>query len=147
MPVHHKGGCVCGAVRFEVEGDPKTTAVCHCKFCQKRTGSTNAFLIYYNQSSVKFLEGELKTYRHVSDVSGRWIDIQSCMKCGSSISWTLELVPSWRGFEGGSFDDNSVFTRNVHMWTNSSHPSEIFSGQDTCFSQQPPFTTEQYEAM
>ena len=143
----HKGGCVCGAVRYEIQGEPNSTVVCHCKFCQKRTGSTNAFLVYFTKNKIKSIEGALKTYRHISDSSGRWVDIQFCEQCGSSVTWTIELVPTWRGFEGGSFDDCTVFPRNVHMWTDSSHPSEKFSEEDMCFPQQPPFTTEQYESM
>ena len=144
--IHH-GGCLCGEVRYAVEGMPRSTVVCHCKFCQKRTGGTNAFLVYFKQHVVKSLVGPLKKYRHVSDQSGRWIDIEHCEKCGSPVTWTLELVPSWRGFEGGSFDNNSVFPRNLHMWTDSSHPSETFSEDDMCFPVQAPFTTEQLEAL
>jgi len=143
----HKGGCLCGEVSYEVQGEPRSALVCHCKFCQKRTGSTNAFLVYFNHDDIKSISGPLKTFRHVSDDSGRWIDIEFCEKCGSSVTWTLELVPSWRGFDGGTFDDCSVFSRKVHMWTDSSHPSEQFSEDDICFPVQPPFTTEQLEAM
>ena len=35
----HLGGCVCGAVRYRVHGDPVVGTVCHCRFCQKRLAS------------------------------------------------------------------------------------------------------------
>jgi len=147
MRTLHTGACLCGAVKYSIEGDPKSSIVCHCKFCQQRTGSTSAFLIYFEQDTVKSLEGQLKSYTHVSDESGRQIVIEFCENCGSPVTWTLDLVPSWRGFEGGSFDDNSQFSRNTHMWTDSCHPSERFAEDDVCFPKQPPFTTEQLESM
>lgn len=141
----HQGRCLCGAVSYETHGKPKASLVCHCKFCQRRTGSNNGFLVYFHNDAVKSLTGPLKTYRHISDGSGRWVDVQFCEKCGSSVTWTLELAPSWRGFDAGTFDDNSIFPRNVHMWTDNSHPSEKFSEDDICYPVQPPFNTEQLE--
>ena len=41
------GGCLCGAVRYEIEGEPQMTAVCHCTHCQRQSGgvfSTNLVL-------------------------------------------------------------------------------------------------------
>ena len=35
----HEGGCVCGNVRYRSIGAPMLATVCHCTFCQKRTGS------------------------------------------------------------------------------------------------------------
>ena len=147
MEIEHSGGCLCGAVRFTIEGKPVTTVVCHCTFCQKRTGSTNAFLIYFNKNAVVSLGGPLEKFVHVSDESGRKIEIEFCQTCGSHVTWTLDLVPSWRGFEGGSFDDNSGFSRKIHMWTDSSHPSEKFSDDQICFHKQPPFNTEKLEEL
>lgn len=142
----HEGGCLCGAVRYAVEGKPRTTIVCHCKFCQQRTGSTNAFLVYFKQDTVRYLEGPLRTYVHVSDESKRRINIQFCGACGSHVSWALDLMPSWRGFKGGSFDDNSMFSRRTHMWTDSCHPSESFDESSVCYPKQPPLTIEDLEA-
>jgi hypothetical protein len=40
-----KGGCLCGAVRYTAEADPTSATVCHCRDCQKFTGSAFAALI------------------------------------------------------------------------------------------------------
>ena len=143
----HSGGCPCGAVRYEVAGAPKTTLYCHCKFCQQRTGSTHAQLVYFHKDALKKLTGSLKKHRHDSDTSGRWIETESCEKCGASVTWTLELVPSWRGFEGSSFDNNFRFPCRVHQWTDSADPSSVINLADTRFPKQAPFTTEQLEKL
>ena len=40
-----KGGCLCGAVRYTADADPTSATVCHCKDCQKFTGSAFAVLV------------------------------------------------------------------------------------------------------
>ena len=39
------GGCLCGAVRYTAEADPTSATVCHCRDCQKFTGSAFAALV------------------------------------------------------------------------------------------------------
>ena len=36
----HQGGCLCGKVRYETDGSPERSGVCHCRYCQLRTGSS-----------------------------------------------------------------------------------------------------------
>ena len=106
-----------------------------------------ALLVYFRKDDVKVLDGPLKKYRHVSDQSDRWIDSEFCKKCGSAVTWTLKLVPGWLGFEGGVFDDIEKLKCHTHMWTDSAHPSVVIDPEDTCYREQPPFTTEQLEAL
>ena len=143
----HLGGCPCGSVRYEVAGAPKTTLYCHCKFCQARTGSTHAQLVYFRKDAVISFSGQLIKKRHESDESGRWIETESCKQCGASVTWTLELVPSWRGFEGSSFDNNKSFPCRVHQWTDSADPTTKINPTDTRFPKQAPFTTAQLEKL
>ena len=39
MSANRTGGCLCGAVRYELSGDPIRTMVCNCKNCQRTSGS------------------------------------------------------------------------------------------------------------
>ena len=45
----HLGGCVCGAVRYRVHGNPVVGTVCHCRFCQKRLASSFAVLASFKK--------------------------------------------------------------------------------------------------
>ena len=54
-----KGGCLCGAVRYTAEADPTSATVCHCRDCQKFTGSAFAALVRVPKEAVT-IEGTLK---------------------------------------------------------------------------------------
>jgi Glutathione-dependent formaldehyde-activating enzyme len=47
-----KGGCLCGAVRYKAEADPTSATVCHCRDCQKFTGSAFAALVRVPKEAV-----------------------------------------------------------------------------------------------
>ena len=68
------GGCRCGAVRYQVEGEPIKTGLCHCTECRKETGS--AFLYYADWPRDAFsVTGDFATFE------GR----SFCPRCGSTL--------------------------------------------------------------
>ena len=118
----HEGGCLCGAVRYRVNEAPVRTSVCHCTFCQRRTGSAFGIGVYFRQEDVE-ITGVLKSYEHRSDDSGRWLRTEFCPTCGTTVTWTLELLPGGRGIAGGTFDDPTTWLKiERHAWTRSAHP-------------------------
>ena len=118
----HEGGCLCGAVRYRVTGTPIRVSVCHCTFCQRRTGSAFGIGVYVKKEDFQLLKGELKSYEHRSDESGRWLRVEFCPNCGNPLTWTLEVMPEGRGVAAGSFDDKSWIKPVRHSWTRSKHP-------------------------
>jgi hypothetical protein len=122
------GQCVCGEVSFEVIGEPKRITICHCKWCQRRTGSAFGVEVVFDASDVVINDEAVSWYRHHSDESGRWLDQHFCAKCGSNIGFTLEAVPGIRTIAAGTFDEQSwlnsdkytqrhVFTRSAQHWS------------------------------
>ena len=68
------GGCLCGAVRYQVHGEPFKSGLCHCADCRKVTGTS--FLAYADWLSHQFnYEGRIETY------AGR----SFCPTCGSRL--------------------------------------------------------------
>jgi hypothetical protein len=53
---------------------------------------------------------EIARYRHVSDESGRWLDVAFCRRCGTNLGFTLEAVPGVRTLPAGAFDDPGWIT-------------------------------------
>ena len=69
------GGCLCGAVRYEVHGEPMMVGLCHCEDCRKATGGNALYYADWPVSAVR-MEGALATY------SGR----SFCPDCGSRVA-------------------------------------------------------------
>lgn len=117
----HEGGWVCGTVRYRPVGvpNPTLTGVCHCTNCQRRTGSAFGISVYFADTDVVITQGELKSYTYRSDESRRWARMEFCPTCGTTVMWTAEAAPGFRGVAGGTFDDPNWFELHVHAWTRS----------------------------
>src|SRR5215470_14968068 len=97
MKAKHSGSCLCGEVRFEVDGDFERFYLCHCEFCRKDTGSTHAANLFTSPAGLKWLSGEervkrfnLPSTKHVRSF---------CSICGSALpciqmNGTLLVVPA-----------------------------------------------------
>jgi hypothetical protein len=115
----HSGGCVCRAVRYRVHGNPTVGTVCHCTFCQRRLASAFAVLASFPQEAVELLQGQLSEYEHRSDESGRWLRMNFCPKCGTTVFHTAEIRPGIRTVTGGTFDAPEWFSIDRHIWVQS----------------------------
>ena len=65
-----KGGCACGAVRYECSADPIMAANCYCKDCQHSTGTAMASVLLVPKAALK-LTGELRQYEVTGDSGNR----------------------------------------------------------------------------
>jgi hypothetical protein len=115
----HEGGCSCGAVRYRAKATPVRTSVCHCSFCQRRTGSAFGIGVFFRDEDVEFISGDLKAYEHRSDETQRWLRMQFCSTCGNTLTWTVEALPGMRAIAGGTFDDPNWLELSRHVWTRS----------------------------
>jgi len=124
---NREGQCVCGEVTYTVLGEPRRVTICHCKWCQRRTGSAFGVEVVFDVNQIKINDESVSRYRHISDESGRWVDQHFCCICGSNIGFTLEAVPDIRTIAAGTFDDPSwlehtkyqrrhVYTRSAQDW-------------------------------
>lgn len=116
MGSDHQGGCVCGTVRFTAHGEPARVTICHCTWCQRRTGSAFGVEAVYKADDVDFVGDSIRVYRHTSDASGRWLDQYFCAKCGTNLGLALEATAGIRSIPAGTFDDPSWLTRDrIHF--------------------------------
>ena len=114
-----EGGCLCGTVRFRATEAPLRTLACHCRFCQKVTGSAYFAESMFPMSAVQFNGGEMKRYEHVSDGSRKKVWVHFCANCGTTVSLTFERWPDIRGIARGCYDDPDAVTVSSHIWTRS----------------------------
>ena len=80
----HKGGCLCGKSRFETYAKPVANIICHCRYCQLRTGSPFGNILYFDKKYFKFITGNLKTYKFITESGREWKNY-FCSNCATII--------------------------------------------------------------
>ena len=120
-----EGGCLCGKVRYTVSADPVFTGVCHCKNCQKGTGSAFSVVAGVPSQGLS-ISGEPKTYVGRGD-SGQETRRRFCSECGSPITSEAAMMPGITMVEVGTLDDPSAMSgdrRVQEIGTQRSHARE-----------------------
>jgi hypothetical protein len=107
----HGGGCLCGAVRFEVRGTPKWTAYCHCGSCRKHTGAPVSAFAGFERTQVTLTKGQLAIF-----VSSPGVTRGFCSVCGSTLTYEGDRWPSEMHFHVGAFDLPQDFPPTGHAF-------------------------------
>ena len=102
---HLTGGCHCGKLRYAVDADPIFSAVCHCRTCQKQTGTAFRVVIAVPRAAVS-VDGASKTYTRPGD-SGQQVVNRFCPDCGSTVVIEPTALPSVTIIPAGTLDDTS----------------------------------------
>ncbi len=97
-----QGQCLCGAVRFTVEGPPKWTSYCHCRSCRRHTGAPVSAYAGFESAKVRFTHGEPAYFSSSAGVRRGF-----CARCGSTLSYEGERWPGEIHMHIGAFDDPS----------------------------------------
>ncbi len=77
-PSNVTGGCLCGAIRYEASEPPIDAGICHCRMCQKSTGSAFMVIAGFLRTALRFSKGEPKLYKSSSIMEKGF-----CPNCGS----------------------------------------------------------------
>lgn len=102
---HSFGGCLCGALRYAVSAAPIRVTFCHCRFCQRATGSPYFMEPIYEEEAFSFAAGAPTIYEHRSEGSGKLIRIHFCDRCGTKLMYTFERFPGVVGIFAGTLDE------------------------------------------
>jgi hypothetical protein len=120
------GGCLCGRVRYTLTGEPAFSGLCHCRNCQKYTGSSFEAVAGYPATAIS-VQGELKTYTDTGD-SGKSVFRRFCPNCGSGVLAEAEVMPGLAMVLIGTLDDPSTFKPAMEIFCSSAQP--WFHGTD-----------------
>ena len=110
------GGCACGAIRYEVQADPVAMLNCHCRDCQRGSGTAYGAFLAVPKGAVE-VRGEPRYYRTVGR-AGRVAERGFCVTCGSPVMMKLERVIA---LHASSLDDPSVYRPAMDIFTESAH--------------------------
>ena len=112
------GSCLCGAIKFEFDENAVTTAFhCHCKDCQRVTGSGKATVAMFPETAVKIV-GEIKTYSN-RGTDGSHVKRGFCPNCGSQMFTFVEEIPDHVFIKAGTTDDSNWLKVALNCWTDS----------------------------
>ena len=135
MAASHKGGCLCGAIRYTVSAPITELRACHCTNCQKSSGAGGSVNAMIQSASFKLDQGSPKRFAGKAD-SGRTLFRFFCGDCGSPLYSQREIAPEVMNIRAGTLDDSSglkvtasIWTKSARSWGHVEPSSKQFPGQ------------------
>ena len=116
-----EGGCACGAVRYRLGSAPMFVHCCHCRDCQRQTGSAFVLNALIESDRVTLLSGEPVPVTVPTD-SGRPHEIFRCPQCQTALWSDYGRRGVLRFLRVGTLDDASALPPDVHIYTRSKLP-------------------------
>jgi hypothetical protein len=110
------GGCTCGQVHYILSAPPLTVYNCHCKDCQRVSGTGWGMSLVASDDSFS-VTGEVVTYRRTA-ASGNVIAMNFCATCYSWL-WNDPSSPGFRIVRAGTLDDINWAKPVGNIWTDS----------------------------
>jgi hypothetical protein len=129
------GGCLCGDVRFSVSGEPVATSVCHCRDCQKQSGSAFVEVLAVPNEAFS-LNGAVQTFTNTGD-SGRKLDRRFCPRCGSMIFIEAEGFPGMTLIMAGTLDDTTWIKPTMRLFCDRAQPWITITSETKDFARMP----------
>ena len=115
------GGCACGRVRYECNERPLAQLICHCRDCQRASGSEVGAVMIVPSDRLTFT-GTEPTYYEVKAESGRTMRRGFCSVCGSPVSVRRPETPLVEFLHAASLDDPSIFAPSCEVWATRAYP-------------------------
>lgn len=121
-----EGGCTCGRVRYRMNSSPLIVHGCHCRWCQRQTGSAFAINALIEAERVDLLSGEVEEIM-VSSPSGAGQRIARCPNCKIAV-WSNYLVMQGgigalvRFIRVGTLDEPDLHPPDIHIFTSTKQP-------------------------
>lgn len=133
-----EGGCLCAAVRYSVDADPLAVVACHCRSCQRQSGSAFSIVVVVPRDSLA-IEGTLKTFDD-RGTSGQPVYRRFCPECGSPV---LTDTPSAKAqgvifIKGGTADEAQRLQPTTHYWTVRAHDWVTFHNDSIVLEREEP---------
>ena len=109
------GHCLCGAVSYVIKGEPVGTGQCHCKDCQRASGTGHMSIARFKAEDVT-LTGTTASFASTAD-SGNINTRHFCPKCGSRLYGQNSAAPGILNLAPGCMDDNDWFRAQRVVYT------------------------------
>ncbi len=123
MTVAKTGGCLCGAIRYESDGDVMFALRCHCRDCQRQSGAASVAAIRVPAAQFRISKGTPKRFVTHGD-SGNEITRSFCGDCGTPLYVQVATRPDMVGLRICTLDDPGWFRPDADIFVRSAQPWE-----------------------
>jgi len=128
-----EGGCLCGAVRYQIRGVPLVSGTCQCRSCRKASAAAIVPWLHLDAGTLSFVSGKPTEYNSSPSVLRTF-----CGRCGTPLTyWRTDYGPTI-DVTTCSLDEPDAFPPVAHIWT--SHKLDWVKLADDlpCFEEGPP---------
>lgn len=130
-----QGGCYCGAVRYEAEGDPLFRLQCHCRECQYISGGSPNVSLMMPAPGFRYTKGSPQKFAR-SDLDGP-ITREFCGTCGTHLVSRSPRLAEAIIIKVGTMDDPSLFEPDVAIFTVDKQPFHLIAEGKPTFERLP----------
>ncbi len=131
-----KGGCLCGAVRYEAGAEPVFSGHCYCIDCQKGTGCGHVTVAAVPEGALK-ITGQTATY---TKPGGSGLDIERvfCPICGTPVYSRPRAMPGMLMLRAGTLDDPSQVVPAMSIYASRAQAWDPPNAAIPAFPEMPP---------
>jgi hypothetical protein len=115
----HAGGCLCGAIRYEIDGELAPIQVCHCEDCRKAQGSAFGANVPVATERLRLTDGEARLRAFESSPGKERL---FCSACGSPLFSRLASLPGMVRIRAGTLDPGASVELGFHFFAASKAP-------------------------
>ena len=130
------GGCVCGALTYKVNGAPLRMGQCHCKHCQRSSGTGHMSLAFFKKEQVS-IDGDFTEFAAKAD-SGNSNIRAFCPTCGARVFSRNSANDSVVGITAGSADNHEWFNPQFIVYNKDKPDWDQMNASIPCFDAMPP---------
>jgi hypothetical protein len=113
----YAGGCLCGALRYEIAGEAANPCFCHCASCRRASGAPMVAWGTFARAALRITRGQLHEYRSSTEV---WRGL--CAHCGTSLTYRHEARVTEIDVTLATLDDPAAIAPHMHVWMNDRLP-------------------------
>lgn len=107
----YAGGCLCGALRYEIAGEAANPCFCHCTSCRRASGAPMVSWGTFAREALRITRGRLQEYRSSERV---WRGF--CAHCGTSLTYRHEARAGEIDVTLATLDDPTAIAPRMHVW-------------------------------
>ena len=115
-----QGGCYCGAIRYEANGEPEGALQCHCRECQYITGGNPNVIMVFAANGFRFTTAEPQAFTRADLPSP--VTRLFCPTCGTAVATRTPRRPNSIIVKVGTLDDPSIFEPQAAIFTIDKQP-------------------------